>query len=68
MSDEREILTALLRRCAIELECVQLLGRSCLCASSDGEKLVEEVEALLGPIVTWPDVKVASRAAKETKP
>ena len=57
MSDEREILTALLRRCAIELECVQLLGRSCLCASSDGEKLVEEIEAMLGPMRLWPEVK-----------
>ena len=57
MSDEREILTALLRRCAIELRYTQLSGWSDLGVTPDGERLVEEIEAMLGPMRLWPEVK-----------
>lgn len=59
-ADEDDEIRRLLRRCAIELAYINHGVENCnsgLCATSEGEKCIEEAERLLGPMKDWPEVQ-----------
>lgn len=59
MERRLEITEALVRRCAIELSYVASVENcgSGLCASSEGKECIETAEALLGPMLQWPELR-----------